>query len=501
MDTPRYSLIEETEALMVAPNGGDPFQKNAHFLKPVVPSSIDEPPFKLSHCFTSLPSHFDPRLKLEFHGWPHPHKHWTTWVAQMATTHQHTWKQAGIYEAIFNSTYDIKRMNSLVFGFGEKWCCETNTFMFPWGEATFTLEDVMVLGGYSVLGDSVLKPLENPGKELEEKLDRERKEIYNTGSRKATTSLWLNRFMGSGSEIEHQAFLAYWLCRYVFHGAFKSIQKHVFSIAVHLARGTGIALAPAVLASIYRDLSLLKNAIVESNELNATTNDDHVLKLNLKSPFQLVQVWGWERFLDIRPKPNVIRYAEPRMARWDKVKGLNVENLSTVLDSAGEGFLWRPYAIAVENWKLPKYYADKEERVLVGPGLDDELLSFAVCLQVIQLVGLGTKQLYLPHRVAMQFGYDQDLPCSVGQLSHSSENVKLYIPSRLSEANASARFLKWWKASVMVEHESSPPKKKTKKTAVGSKKMDKITDATLPCVYSPTNSDELVQLFFRPLFL
>ncbi|KAL6129423.1 hypothetical protein ACLB2K_072773 [Fragaria x ananassa] len=457
MDTPRCSLIEETEALMVAPNGGDPFQKNAHFLKPIVPSSIDKPPFKLSHCFTSLPSHFDPRLKLEFHGWPHPHKHWTAWVAQMTTTHQHTWKQAGIYEAILNSTYDIKRMNSLVFGFGEKWCCETNTFMFPWGEATITLEDVMVLGGYSVLGDSVLKPLENPEKELEEKLERE-KEIYSTGSRKATTSLWLNR-------------------------------------------GTRIALAPAVLASIYRDLSLLKKAIVESNELNATTNDDHVLKLNLKSPFQLVQVWGWERFLDIRPKPNVIRYAEPRMAEWDKVKGPNVENLSTVLDSAGEGFLWRPYAIAVENWKLPKYYADKEERVLVGPGLDDELLSFAVCLQVIQLVGLGTKQLYLPHRVAKQFGYDQDLPCSVGQLSHSSENKKLYIPSRLSEANASARYLKWWKASVMVEHESSPPKKKAKKTAVGSKKMDKITDATLPCVYSPTNSDELVQLFFPPLFL
>lgn len=35
---------------------------------------------------------------------------------------------------------------------------------------------------------------------------------------------------------------------------------------VHLARGTKIALAPSVLASIYRDLSLLKAEIVAFSE-------------------------------------------------------------------------------------------------------------------------------------------------------------------------------------------------------------------------------------------
>ncbi|PWA75158.1 hypothetical protein CTI12_AA245540 [Artemisia annua] len=31
----------------------------------------------------------------------------------------------------------------------------TKTFVFKWGEVTVTLEDIMVVGGYSVLGHSV----------------------------------------------------------------------------------------------------------------------------------------------------------------------------------------------------------------------------------------------------------------------------------------------------------------------------------------------------------
>jgi hypothetical protein len=37
----------------------------------------------------------------------------------------------------------------------------------------------------------------------------------------------------------------------------------MFPIAIHLARGNPIALAPIVLASIYRDLTLFKKTIVD----------------------------------------------------------------------------------------------------------------------------------------------------------------------------------------------------------------------------------------------
>ncbi|KAK9938429.1 hypothetical protein M0R45_015169 [Rubus argutus] len=451
-------MIEEKEdALMVSPAGGDPFRKKAYFLKPILPnSSIDEPPFKLPRCFSSLPPRFGPKkwpLKVEFRGWRLDHKDWKTWVHHLASIHQSTWKKAGIYDAILNSTYQIKRKTDLVYGFAEKWCSETNTFIFPWGEATITLEDVMVLGGYSVLGDSIFSPLQSRElKGIQGKLEKERIGLYTYAvrSKVASTHLWMKKFIKSGSELEHEAFLVFWLSRYVFREPFgrDSVNKAVLSIAIRLARGVRLRLAPAVLANIYGDLSLLKRTIVASNELKARNG---VVEVILNSPLHLVQVWAWERFLELRPNPNVIICGQPRLARWDSVLWLNVENLRRVLDSAGEGFMWRPYAIAIQNWNFPKYYPEKEEWVLVGPGLDHELLSFSIFLRVTELVGFGTNctiEQYLPHRVAMQFGYDQDLPCSLAGSSHISKNAKLYIPSRLSEADASMRYLNWWKESV-----------------------------------------------------
>ncbi|CAB4277784.1 unnamed protein product [Prunus armeniaca] len=427
MKSPPETMVEEREEYMISPTGENPFRKKAYFLKPTWSSSIDEPSFELPRCFSSsLPTHFKSKawhLKVEYYGWRSStsQKKWKTWVDQMASVHHEKWKEAGIYEAIISSTYEIRKVANLVIGFTEKWCSETNTFIFPWGEATITLEDVMVLGGFSALGASVLSPLQSKQmKEVEEKLIEGQKEIYSSGKRTVTESLWLKKFMNSGNEFEHEAFLAFWLSRYVLVGSRNSIQNSVFSVAIHLARGTRIALAPAVLASIYKDLSLLKKAIVGSKELDFT--------LKLKSPFHLVQVWAWERFSELRPEnPNPIKSSEPRMARWDKVNGVRVENLRRVLDSARENFLWRPYALVIDNWHFPKYYPQEEKY-------------------------------YLPQRVAMQFGYDQDPPCTVTRANHNSisawdynkkiKNVKLYLPSRLVEADVTTKYLKWWKQSV-----------------------------------------------------
>ncbi|KAK9938446.1 hypothetical protein M0R45_015182 [Rubus argutus] len=159
----------------------------------------------------------------------------------------------------------------------------------------------MVLGGYSVLGDSIFSPLENRElEEIEEKLNEERTELSRGVSKRPTISLWLKKFMNSGSELEHEAFLR---CGCA-------------------ARGTRIALAPAVLASIYKDLSLLKCGIVDSSKLR--TGCDYSIKLSIKSPFQFVQVWAWERFIEPCPNPGVINYGQPRLARWDKVSVLKL---------------------------------------------------------------------------------------------------------------------------------------------------------------------------------
>ncbi|XP_004295810.1 PREDICTED: uncharacterized protein LOC101295119 [Fragaria vesca subsp. vesca] len=449
--TPHETMIEEIEALMISPSGGHPFHKTAHFLKPISPSSLHE--IKLPTFFSSLPSHFNPtkwNLKVEFPGWQHGQKEWKDWVKKMAPLHRSTWKKAGIYEAILNSTYQIKRDNDLVYGLAEKWCSETNTFIFPWGEATVTLEDVMVLGGFPVLGDSIFRPLQSREmREVKEKLEKERSAVIkSTGN--AKTSAWLSKFINNGSALEHEAFLAYWLSRIA--------------------------------------------------DLRKTRSSDDTIKLILKSPLHFVQVWAWERVLELSPFANVVRNVEPRLARWDKVNGVGVEDLREILDTAGEGFMWRPYVLATEKSNLPKFYLEKDK--WVGPYLDDEFLAFALCLKVTDLVGFGTteqfgtKEQYLPHRVARQFGYDQDIPSFVAQtdddsdILHGKENphiawkgnikeikkLKLYIPSRLSEADVSTSYMQWWGATVSeLKHisERTMPQKKKGKSVGGSMLKDK----------------------------
>ncbi|GMY31357.1 serine/threonine-protein phosphatase 7 long form like [Fagus crenata] len=456
------TIVEVREELMVSSSGGNPTLRIAHFLKPTI-TSIKGPIFKLP-----LPNLESQKISpgVSFCGWRCPQNNWKTWVDKMASLHQATWKRAGIYEAVLNSTYQIRRDSDLLFGLAERWCSETNTFIFPWGEATITLEDTMVLGGYSVFGDSVLCSVESEElKETENNLKEMQAALRKTKAKKACQALWLKKFMDSDSEFEHEAFLSYWLSRYVFQNAGKSIRGCVFSIAIHLARGRKIALAPGVLASIYKDLSLLKEKIVASNNLESD-DEDGGLKLRIFSLFHLVQIWAWERFLELRPNPKVINYGAPRMARWDQVKGSEIESVRLALDSAGESFQWRPYAMAVNDCNFPKFYAEKEMFVSVGPGLDEELQSFARCLRVSELVGLGCIEQYLPHRVAMQFGLDQDLPGCVDRLNETSEiawnhyskpkhNMKLYVPSRLFEADVTVKYLEWWKQSIRSQQDAS----------------------------------------------
>ncbi|GAV68630.1 PMD domain-containing protein, partial [Cephalotus follicularis] len=118
----------------------------------------------------------------------------------------------------------------------------------------------------------------------------------------------------------------------------------------------------------------------------------------------------------------------------------------------------RPYTKTLNNWDFPKFYEGKGMWVSVDPDLDDELQSFARCLRGSELVGLNCIEQYLPHRVAKQFGLDQDLPGYVARANDSANSreiawsnysrpisdVKLYIPSRLFEADVT------WKQSALV---------------------------------------------------
>ncbi|KAM1804741.1 hypothetical protein ACFX12_030573 [Malus domestica] len=101
----------------------------------------------------------------------------------------------------------------------------------------------------------------------------------------------------------------------------------------------------------------------------STQKEAGIYEANLNSTYQIRKltslVRAWEIFLELRPKPNVKNFSEPRLARWDNLNGMEIENLRKVLDSAGAEFKWRPYALdVIENLHLPKYCPQKETWVL-----------------------------------------------------------------------------------------------------------------------------------------
>ncbi|XP_050248645.1 uncharacterized protein LOC126695893 [Quercus robur] len=459
-----HTIIEEREESMISiRSNSKPTFRTAHFLKPSLTHTQD-PDLSLPPLPTPTPTKPTIRdvknlpLNVLYRGRRNPQRNWKEWVYSLQSKHQSTWKKAGIYDAIWSSTYQVLRHNELVLGIADRWCPETNSFIFPWAEATITLEDMMVLGGFSVLGSSVKKPIKTKDMlEIEDSLIRIHRRLS-----PARHYVWMDFFMGSGHKLEHEAFLSLWLSRYVFPTSlYDNVGKHLFPIAICLSRGTRMALAPAVLATIYRDLRLLKEKIDATRVRTIKYKGDR-FELDLWAPFQLVQLWIWERFPRLRPIQNIIKRGEPRVAKWHKVKREKIEKARLVMDSARDNFQWRPYAEVLTNWLSPKFYRNKEEWVSVGPHMDKEIESFALCMRACELVGLECIEQYLPHRVAMQFGMDQDIPICVPRfnLSHQTawrnycrpiSDQKLHIPHRLFESDVTTRYMNWWKKSMLPQ--------------------------------------------------
>ncbi|XP_074364443.1 uncharacterized protein LOC141705340 [Apium graveolens] len=167
-------------------------------------------------------------------------------------------------------------------------------------------------------------------------------------------------------------------------------------------------------------------------------------------------MWVWERFAEFRPRPNVIEREEPRSARWNAVAQSTISNVRMVFDTAKLSFLWRPYAMILSNTMLSNMYKDNEQCVVVD---SDAVESYARCLRASKLVGLGHIEQYSPHRLAMQFGYDQDIPPPVLNLASDSyyrpiRGVQLFIPPRLFESDVSSRYVAWWRGLVAVNEKT-----------------------------------------------
>ncbi|GKC13973.1 aminotransferase-like mobile domain-containing protein [Tanacetum coccineum] len=142
---------------------------------------------------------------------------------------------------------------------------------------------------------------------------------------------------------------------------FFKVSANVSAIAVCLARGVRLALAPPVLASIYRDLSLLNHNL---------GNDGHDDESNLIvwAPFQLVQVWILERFRKI--SPNCVDSYGLRFARWENKK-LRVESIGSFVDCGFDDFIWQPFGEDLNDKSGKGFYTRlvKDVKVYIPSGL------------------------------------------------------------------------------------------------------------------------------------
>ncbi|XP_043689321.1 uncharacterized protein LOC122640239 [Telopea speciosissima] len=455
------SMVERKEEL-VSRIGGKPTLRIGRFLKPCVDhvneaAGIPLVPL-LSEIITFRHCKWPP--KILFKGWRCPQKKWKYWIDRLQPLYGPIWVKAGIYNAIMASTYRVRKDQDLVLALLEKWCPHTSSFVFPWGEATITLEDTFILGGFSFVGKPITEPLTKEQEKMEKKMEEEHDGFYKHQWWSPSNSEWINHFMETQIELEHVAFISLWLLRYVFPTpSERAVGRHVFPIAIRLAQGTPIALGPAVLASLYRDLRFLKEQCVHNllgSKKEYLEDDFH---LSVWAPFQFMQLWAWERFPSLRPEnPNSLRPGEPRAALWSKLTtNMSVELVRLVMSSP-ENYQWRPYAANLSNWCLPSIYSEREKWVSQSPDGDDESQSFAHCLWASELVGIDSKEHYLPHRVAMQFGLDQDIPGYLGlprgTCSEPFKFAMFSVPPGHFESDVTRRYSEWWKQSMLLRREA-----------------------------------------------
>ncbi|KAJ3674898.1 hypothetical protein LUZ60_005514 [Juncus effusus] len=401
--------------------------------------------------------------KVDYKGWSNSLHHWGEWVEKLKPKYGSTWRLTGIYNAIVASTYRIKRDPSSIVGLASYWCDETNTFLFPWGEVTITLEDVILLGGIPALGKSVRDPLPNDMTDMNSRLIDERLRFNRTASKRATHPLWLKEFMERDQDddnLEHAAFLSCWLSLFVFpsHPA-TTLKQYVFPIAVRLSQGKKIALAPSVLANIYRDLTGLKNYLVNGGNKGASLGASEDGSLVLWAPLQILQMWAWERFPGLRPRTfNSFRVDRPRAAMWHEAGiKLDQEYVHEVLNRPN-GFNFRAYMVGQLDWyKIGESQA--ESKYLFH--------QFARCLNVSELVGMDCIEQYLPNRVAWQLGFDQDVPSPLQRAKHLGWQfawrtyeleapIMLFVPpDHQFEQRVTLDYLNWYHREMRVSYQGS----------------------------------------------
>ncbi|XP_060188143.1 uncharacterized protein LOC132617207 [Lycium barbarum] len=100
-----------------------------------------------------------------------------------------------------------------------------------------------------------------------------------------------------------------------------------------------------------------------------------------------------------------------------------------------------------------------------------EILMFTRLIRASELVGMDCVEQYSPHRVSMQFGFDQDVPGCVNHAwrdyDRPIKDANLYIPSRLFESDVSSQYLEWWKNQNVAPEDAAKTRERMPRMSWG----------------------------------
>ena len=181
-------------------------------------------------------------------------------------------QRAGVLKAIvlswsLSSFRDLYNLCYLV----RRWCATTHTSFFSCGELTVTLEDVANQLLLPILGDVDPATIELSPEEKAIKVELKKRMTGN-----AKLSYWVSSFSKFSVVAHRVAFIAFWLCKFVFafypHYAIKPLY---FPLAIKIYARVSLPLASMFLGHLYVQLDILWSNESQAGSCHIATSSIH----------------------------------------------------------------------------------------------------------------------------------------------------------------------------------------------------------------------------------
>lgn len=214
--------------------------------------------------------------KNTWNSWPTATEGWIRWVDRMERVKGETWRTADIYDTIQLSKFNIQCDRDLLYAALCFWSTSGNAFHFNFGMMSPTVFDISALTGIRPHGEAISSVLDIQ----RQKWGKSKKTSYEK-------FIKLNMQREDVTEEEHLAFLNMWLCKFVFCIGSRIVAEEYDRLAIALASGRKVALAPFILSHLYRGC----RSVVTRGFSNAG------------GPFWILQLWLQSYFPQYRPLP------------------------------------------------------------------------------------------------------------------------------------------------------------------------------------------------------